>query len=44
VAKEVEGLKVLWQKFMLLSREKLEGSAVPIEKEFAKRMKARLKK
>jgi hypothetical protein len=39
---ESQGLKVLWQKFMLLSREKLEGSVVLIEKEIEKRMKARL--
>jgi hypothetical protein len=42
--KEVGGLKVLWQKSMLLSREKLEGSTVLVEKEIAKRIKARLKK
>jgi hypothetical protein len=44
VTKEDEGLKVLWQKFLLLSNEKSEGSAWQIEKEIEKRMKARLKK
>ena len=43
VTKESEGLKVLWQKFMVLSREKLGGSAVLIEKEIEKRIKARLR-
>jgi hypothetical protein len=35
---------VLWQKSLLLSREKFEGSGGLIEKEIEKRMKARLKK
>jgi hypothetical protein len=44
VTRESQELKVLWQKFMLLSREKLEGSGVLIDKEIEKRMKARSKK
>jgi hypothetical protein len=44
VTKEAEGLKVLWQKSLMLSSEKLEGSGGLIEKEIEKRMKARLKK
>jgi hypothetical protein len=44
VTREGEGLKVLWQKFMMLSREKLEGSVMLIGKEIEKGMKARLKK
>jgi hypothetical protein len=44
VTKEPEGLKVLWEKFLLLSHEKSERAAEVFEKEIEKRMKARIKK
>ena len=44
VAKEAEGLKVLWQSFLMLSPKKLENYAGFFEKEIEIRMKARLKK
>lgn len=44
VTKEAGGLKVRWQKLLLLSTEKSEGPTGQIEKEIEKRMKARIKK
>lgn len=44
VTKETEGLKVLWQKYLMLSRRKLEGYTGLFENEIEKRMKAKFKK
>jgi len=44
VVKDGEGLKVLWQSFLLLSPKKVEFYRGLFEKEIEKRMKARMKK
>ena len=44
VAKDAEGLKVLWQRFLLLSSKKVEVYCGFFEKEIEKRMKARMKR